>query len=140
MKATKMSFAQMPREYEGLVAMYPPRPLHDEVEERNAEEIVMEMAGHELSADQEDYLDLLSDLLLKYQGERGMASQRVRRRPADRLKYLMEQSGMTAGELAKVLGCSQPLVSLILSGKRNLSKRNVKKLAGRFGVEAGWLL
>lgn len=140
MKATKMRFAEMPQEYEGLVAMHPPRPLHDAVDERNVEEIVMEMAGHDLSTDQEDYLDLLSDLLVKYQGERGMQPQRVRRRPVERLKYLMEQRGMTAGELAKLLGCSQPLVSLILSGKRNLSKGNVKKLAGRFGVEAGWLL
>ena len=45
---------------------------------------------------------------------------------------------MTPGALAKLLGCSQPLVSLILAGKRELSKANVKKLARHFKLDAGY--
>lgn len=57
----------MPKDYAALVAMYPPRPLHAEADE--VEQIVNAMAGHDLTADQEDYLDLLSDLLLKYHSD-----------------------------------------------------------------------
>ncbi len=68
--------------------MYPPRPLHDEVDEQNVEEIVNALAGHDLTPDQKDYLDLLSDLLLKYQSDRHPRSA-GRRTPGQRLKYLM---------------------------------------------------
>ena len=64
--ALKIKFAEMPETYAALVAMYPPRPLHDRIDEQNVEEIIMEMAGHILAKDQEDYLDLLSDLLKKF--------------------------------------------------------------------------
>ena len=43
-------------------------------------------------------------------------------------------------KLAKLLGRSQPLVSLLLSGKRDLSKENVKKLAAHFKLDAGYFL
>jgi len=139
MKATGIKFSELPVDYPGLVAFYPPRPLHDAVDERNVEEIVIAMAGHPLTADQEDYLNLMSDLLLKFQMQ--LARRKTRRRPlAERLRYLMDQSEMTAGDLAKVLGCSQPLISLILAGKRSLSKQNISKLARRFKLDAGYFL
>jgi len=138
-KTKKAKFTQMPREYRKLVAFYPPRPLHDAVDERNVEEIVNEMAGHELSRDQEDYLNLMSDLLLNYQAER--ATRKSGRRPVnERLKYLMEQSEINRSQMAKLLECSQPLLSLVLSGKRGLSKKNIKKLAERFKLDGGYFL
>ena len=70
MKTTCPKFAEMPTDYAELVAMYSPRPLHGEAEEQKVEEIVNAMAGHDLTPDQEDYLDLLSDLLLKFRSER----------------------------------------------------------------------
>jgi antitoxin component HigA of HigAB toxin-antitoxin module len=139
MIASKLKFSEMPIDYSGLVAMYPPRTLHDRVDERNVEEIVMEMAGHELSGEQEDYLELLSDLLLKYRAHKPLPK-RAFSSPRARLKYLMEQSQMTPMKLAKLLGCSQPLVSLLLSGKRQVSKENVKKLAIHFRLDATYFL
>jgi HTH-type transcriptional regulator/antitoxin HigA len=139
MNAIKAKFAEMPSDYTALVAMYPPRTLHDRVDERNVEEIVIEMAGHDLSAEQEDYLELLSDLLLKYR-ERRPATKSKRSSPRERLKYLMEQSEMTPSMLAKLLGCSQPLISLLLSGKREVSKENAKKLAAHFRLDAAYFL
>jgi antitoxin component HigA of HigAB toxin-antitoxin module len=139
MNVTRPKFSDFPSDYAALVAMHPPRPLRDDIDEENVEEIVGEMAGHELSPDQEDYLDLLSDLLLKYQAK--TQSQRRRKRSShERLKYLISQSQTTPAQLAGLLGCSQPLVSLLLSGKRNLSKENVKKLAAHFKVDAVYFL
>jgi HTH-type transcriptional regulator/antitoxin HigA len=137
--STKLNFTDVPKEYANIVALHPPRPLHDEVDERNVHEIVDALAGHDLTADQEDYLDLLSDLLLKYQADRRQRI-RARRTPAQRLKYLMAESGTTPSGLAKVLGCSQSLVSLILCGKRELSKANVKRLARHFKLDTDYFL
>jgi antitoxin component HigA of HigAB toxin-antitoxin module len=119
--------------------MYPPRPIHDAVDEQNVEEIIGAMAGHDLSADQEDYLDLLSDMLLRYQSQRQLV-RRGRSSVLQRLNYLVRESGTTPARLAKILGASQPLVSLILSGKRELSKENIKKLATYFKLDAGYFL
>jgi antitoxin component HigA of HigAB toxin-antitoxin module len=139
MKSTRLTLADLPTDYAGLVALWPPRAVRDAVDEQNVEEIVLAMAGHSLTPDQEDYLDLLSDLLLKYQRQA-----HPRRRPRcplnQRLRYLLDESGMTRGELAKVLDCSQPLVSLILGGRRSLSKENIKKLAAHFRLDAGYFL
>ncbi len=41
--------------------------------------------------------------------------------PLEKLKYVMAESGMTPGELAEVLGASQPLTSHILTGSCNLT-------------------
>ena len=81
----------------------------------------------------------MSDLLLKYQAQQDQ--RKTRRRPVhEKLKYLMQQSEMTAGDLAKILACSQPLVSLVLRGKRSLSKQNITRLASRFRLDAGYFL
>ena len=42
MNATKLKFAEVPNDYAGLVRMYPPRPIHDSVDERNIEELIAE--------------------------------------------------------------------------------------------------
>jgi HTH-type transcriptional regulator/antitoxin HigA len=140
MNATKLKFADMPTGYTALVAMHPPRPIHDDVDEQNTEEIVLELAGHDLSPDQDDYLELLSDLLLKYQSQQRPRRAAPRRRPHERLKYLLAQSEMPPAKLAKLLGCSQPLVSMLLSGKRNLTTDNLKTLAAHFKLDAGYFL
>ena len=43
----KIAFAEIPRDYPALVAMHPPRPIHDSVDYANTMEIVMAMAGHD---------------------------------------------------------------------------------------------
>lgn len=49
------------------------------------------------------------------------------------LKHLMEQHNMTVTELGRVIG-SQSNASLILSGKRAISKRVTGLLSQHFGV------
>src|SRR6185312_15906808 len=140
MNAIHLKFSKLPTDYQSLVSLHPPRPLHDAVDEQNVEELIAAMAGHPLSKDQEDYLELLSDLLLKYQAASRPPRVRSRTTPHQRLKFLMQESQMTPKKLATMLGCSQPLVSLILSGKRELSKENIKKLAAHFRLDAGYFM
>lgn len=59
--------------------------------------------------------------------------------PLERLRYLIEESGMTASDLGRLLG-DRALGCRILNGERELSKAHVRKLAEYFRVEAGYFL
>lgn len=67
--ATRTKFARLPRDYHGLVTMFMPRALHDEIDYENTVEVIDALAGHELSDDQELYLDTLSTLVEAYESE-----------------------------------------------------------------------
>ena len=131
-----MNFRQMPREYAGLVRVFPPRPIHDRVDLANATEVIDALAGHDLTPDQEDYLDVLSDLVAKYEESRSPL-RRARSTPLERLRYLMEQAGMTASDLGRLLG-SRGLGSLVLRGRRQLSKTHIRILAEYFRLDPGY--
>ncbi|MCX7015302.1 MAG: helix-turn-helix domain-containing protein [Candidatus Sumerlaeota bacterium] len=53
--------------------------------------------------------------------------------PVEILRTLMEDRGMNASDLGRVLG-NRSLGSLILNGRRELSKTHIKRLAEYFGV------
>jgi antitoxin component HigA of HigAB toxin-antitoxin module len=134
-----ITFNDIPKRYADLVNLLAPRPIHDAVDEANVEEIVFTMAGHKLTRDQADYLELMSDLLASYQDLIAPAPANDRP-PLERLRYLLEVSETTPTQLAALLDCSQSLVSMLLTGKRELSKDNILKLARHFKIEAGYLM
>ena len=47
---------------------------------------------------------------------------------------------MSAAQLRELLQCSQSLVSLILNGKRELSKDNIRRLANHFKLQPGYFM
>ena len=63
MKTTKIEFARLHKDYAGLCRMLTPRTIHDKVDFVNVTEITDALAGHKLTADQEDYFDLLCRLI-----------------------------------------------------------------------------
>ena len=65
-KAQRIQFADLPRDYAGLCRLHFPRPIHDRVDYQNTVEVTDAMAGHELTADQEDYFDLMCSLIEDY--------------------------------------------------------------------------
>ena len=46
--ATTKDFRHLPRTYDALVAMLPPRPIHDDLDLANATEVIDRMAGFAL--------------------------------------------------------------------------------------------
>ena len=133
----KMTFARMPLDYPALVAMFPPRPIHDSVDYANTMEIVMAMAGHKLTRDQEDYLTILSEMILHF--DRRHDEPRKRGTPQQRLQYLVTEAGMSASDLGRLVG-NRGMGSLFLTGKRALSKANIRTLAEHFKVRADYFL
>jgi len=126
-----------PSEYAALVADFPPRPIHDAVDYDNTMEIVTAMAGHNLNPDQADYLKVLSEMILQYDREHD--APRKRGTVRQRLKYLLDEAGMNASDLGRLLG-SRGMGSNILTGKRELSKAHIRKLSEHFKVRADYFL
>ena len=127
-------FDDLPTDYEGLVRLHMPRPIRDENELGNATELIDLMAGHELSADQGDYLDLLSDLVAKY--EERTSPPVIAITPTEVLKWLMEEHGMNVTDLGKLLG-DRSLGPRVLSGERSLSKKHIRIVSERFKISPG---
>ena len=56
-----------------------------------------------------------------------------RAKPADVLRFLMDQHGLKQKDLVDVLG-TPSIVSEVLAGKRELTKDHIKRLSERFHV------
>ena len=136
--ATKNDFRRLPKTYGALVAMLPPRPIHDDVDLANAVEMIDRQAGFDLNVDQEDYLDALSTFVEAYEARRHPIDE-SRIGPLDALKALLAEHDMTASDLGRLLG-NRTLGAAVLSGRRSLSKAHIKKLAEHFKVEPGLFL
>ena len=130
-----------PADYMALVRAFALRPIRNAREYDAAAAIVERLAVRpegSLTDGEQDYLDTLSVLIQAYDDEHFQAEVRTLK-SVDLLKYLMEQSGMKAAGLGRLLG-NQPLASLILNGHRALSNTHMLILGEHFKVEPGLFL
>jgi hypothetical protein len=67
MKTRKITTTELPETYEELCRLLPPRKIEDKASYGNAMEVLDAMAGIALNRDQEEYLDLLRDLVTGYE-------------------------------------------------------------------------
>lgn len=135
---TKTNLRRLPKTYSALVAMFPPRPIHDDLDLANATEVIDRLAGFALTPDQEDYLEAVATFVEAYEAERFRLDE-SRLTPLDALKALLAEHAMSASDLGRLLG-NRTVGTAILSGRRALSKAHIKKLAERFKVEPGLFL
>ena len=91
-----------------------------------------------LSKGESDYLDALSTFVEAYD-DKHFPIDTSHIKPLDMLRFLMEQNDMTSADLGRLLG-SRSAASMILSGKRALSKSHIRKLAARFKLDASAFL
>jgi HTH-type transcriptional regulator / antitoxin HigA len=133
LETTKMmALKEIARHYTALNASIPLRRLRNEKDYKKAISALNDLmdAGvanenHPLS----DLLGLLGELVGAYEDAR---LRRQHATPADVLRLLMDQHGITQSGLPEI--GSQGVVSELLAGKRNLNVRQVQKLAKRFSV------
>lgn len=141
MKTTraKNEFANLPKDYAGLCRLLLPRPISDKVDLDNVTEITDAMAGHKLTADQEDYFDLLCRLIEDYEKEHAqLTAPKVSGLNA--LQHLLDTHDMTAADLARLLDVHRTLGAMILRGERQVTLNHVRILAKHFGVSADLFL
>ena len=130
--------AELPKTYAGLVSLHMPCPLRDKTDYEIAVAIVDQLAGHALNQDQDDYLDLLSDLVAAYEDEHAKPTRRIR--GVEALRFILDENGLTGDDLAKLLKVERSVAYRILKGARNLTADHIRALAKRFHVSGDLFL
>jgi HTH-type transcriptional regulator/antitoxin HigA len=130
MKTKTLTLSKIPKHYAELVALFMPRPLHDEVDYRNALDVLDAMAGFKLNVDQDDYFDAIATFVEKYEAEHH-AIGGAAMTPVQLIRALMDEHGMNESDLGRLLG-DRSLGHRILRGERELSKVHIRVLASHF--------
>ena len=134
-RATKIIPRDLPKDFDALVRMHPPRAIGDEVEYENTQEIIDALTCiAKPTKGQADYLQTLVILFSDYESN-AHAIDTSDLSPLEMLKHFMEQHGMNASDLGRLLG-ERSLGPKILNGNRELSKAHIRKLADHFSVPA----
>ena len=126
-----------PREdrYLELIRRFPLRRLRTDADLDAAVDVVDDLIDRpELTPPEQDYLDILSDLVEEYEAET------IPMNPvadADMLRFLIDSKGVTQAQTAAAAGIAESTISAILSGKRKLNRGQIAKLARYFHVGPG---
>ena len=108
------------------------RPIRTEVELDAASAIIDELTGRvELSPAESNYLDALGDLVEKYEAghvEMPHVSD------AEMLRSFMAEKGVRQADVVRGTGLSKTVLSLVLHGKRDLTREHIEALSKYFGV------
>jgi HTH-type transcriptional regulator/antitoxin HigA len=125
-------------DYLELIREFPLRMIRSDRQHSAAVKVLGRLLGRpggRLSAGERDYADVLGRLLDDF-GEKRHPRLDSKHTPLEILKYLMRETGMNTDGLGKVLG-NKTAASLVLNGKRELSKSHIRRLAAHFSVDAG---
>ena len=128
-------FQAMPKDYAGLCRVFLPRPIHDKAGYENTVEVADAFAGfeHEMTGDQNDYFDLLCDLIEKREKE---TSPPPELRALDLLKHLVAEHNLSGAGLSRIPGKSLTLGPMILRGERKITADHAVRLGSNFGLRA----
>ncbi len=135
MRASKIKLPS--RRYLELIREFPLRPIRTKTEAAAATAILDRLFGQpDADPGQEDYLDVLSDLLDSYESEND-ADYDAEATGIQVLRSLIEEHGMSQATLAGKLGVSAPTVSLILSSERPITAEHARNLGKIFSIDPG---
>jgi HTH-type transcriptional regulator/antitoxin HigA len=118
--------------YLALIRRFPLRPIRTEDELDAASAIIDELTDRDdLSPSEADFLDVLGDLVEKYEDEH------VEMPPvsdAEMLRSLMDEKGVSQADVVRGAGISKTVLSLVLNGKRDLTREHIEAQSMYFGV------
>ena len=125
---------RLPGRFEDLVRMMPPQAITDDIHYRNTVEMIDRlMASGKMTKGQALYLETLVQLVQAYEASHhaidtsGISG-------LDSLKHLLEENGMSASDLARLLSIHVSMGSKILKGNRSLTVDHLRILSARFKV------
>jgi HTH-type transcriptional regulator/antitoxin HigA len=95
------------------------------------------LLARRLAGDEEDYLDVLSDLVEKYEDQHFPIEPIF---GLDALRHLVDSSGKTRATIAAEAGLPVSTLSEILLGRRRLNTRHIDILARYFRIDPGVFL
>jgi HTH-type transcriptional regulator/antitoxin HigA len=119
--------------YLELVCEFALRPITTGTQLRRAHQVAEELeAKGRLSRDERDYLEVLGDLIEKYE-DRAIKVDPVS--DGEMITFLISLKKVTQSVVAKETGIPGSVLSNILHGKRRLNRGQIGKLADYFGVD-----
>ena len=120
-------------EYFQLVRRFPLRPIRSGQELDKATWVIDELIAQEHRSDEAaDYLDVLSDLIEKYESEHHPIPDAS---PVEVLQFLIEDRKTNQRAVALGSGMHVSTTSEILSGLRQMNLDHMRKLAAFFNVD-----
>jgi antitoxin component HigA of HigAB toxin-antitoxin module len=126
--------------YLALIQDQPLRAIRSRKDYDAAAEMIDRLAVRDdLDAGEQQYLDAIEVLIEAYENNL-IPMTRDDRTPLERLKAAMRASNTTPVQLRTILGASQSMVSMILGGQRDLSKKAIARLAEHFNLDPGYFL
>jgi HTH-type transcriptional regulator / antitoxin HigA len=133
------SYTDVPKTYRELCQLYLPRPIRNDAEDAEATAMMLGLAVFaRLNAEQSDYLDVLTEFVDEF--DKGKKIRWSKITGVDALKHLMDERGMRAADLSRLLGGSRNLGAMILRGERKLTLNHVRTLSRHFRVSADLFL
>src|SRR5262249_30955884 len=129
--AVKTSKPTLPDTYFELVKQFPLTHLRDDAHLDAAQEMIDRLLERNLDQGEQDYLDVLTDLVEAYENEHHPIPDASE---ADVLRELMRSNGLSQLKLAREVGIAQSTISAVLNGNRALTKEQVVRLAQFFHI------
>ncbi len=126
--------------YDALLLKYKPRPIRNDREHHRALRHVQELIrrhGPTPPRAEGELIAVLSTLIESYEVE---LTPRRKPTPTEVLAHLIESKAVTRAEVARVTGIPRSTISNVLSGRRQISKENVTRLANYFRVDSSVFL
>ena len=121
--------------YLELVLQVPLRPVRSDEDLDRAIAMVDSLIDRDtLVLEEQDYLDVLSDLIEDYEAGEYPAAPVT---DAVMLRHLLEAKGVTQAEVSRETGIAESTISEVLAGKRTLSRNHIGTLSRFFCVEPG---
>jgi HTH-type transcriptional regulator/antitoxin HigA len=118
--------------YFALVRQLPLRPIRSEAQLDRAIEMIDSLIDRDsLDPAEEDYLDVLGDLVHRYETEEHSMPPVS---DGEMLQFLIEAKIVTQAEVATATGIAESTISEVLSGKRHLNRHHIGLLARYFHV------
>jgi HTH-type transcriptional regulator / antitoxin HigA len=119
--------------YLNLIRRFPLRPLATDDDLDAAVAVIDSLLDKgELTPPEQDYLDVLSDLVESYEAE---AVPIEPASDAELLRFLLNAKGVKQAQAASETGIAESTVSEVLAGKRTLNRSQIGKLSRYFHIE-----
>jgi HTH-type transcriptional regulator/antitoxin HigA len=118
--------------YLDLVRQFPLRPIRSDRELDEAVKMIDSLLSRpSLIPEEEDYLDVLGDLVKRYESDTHPVAPVS---DAEMLAHLIEAKDVSQTEVSESTGIAVSTICEILTGKRTLNRSHIGKLARYFNV------
>ncbi len=122
--------------YMDLIGEFPLRRIKTAADHARAKRLVLRLSGQDSDRGTKEYLDVLVDLIAKYEEQARQTVDCSDLSAADLVSHRIGQRGMSISELAREIGVAQSNLSEMLSGKRAWSKTAIRGLSRKLNIRA----